>query len=66
MYELFLVSQENIFRDRKSGQGSQLLYDNGNALIVRFHLILWMNLFSVEDKGSASDAVNTGQHVCQR
>ena len=66
MYELLLVSQENIFRDCKSGQGSQFLYDDGNALIVRFHLILRMNLFSVEDKGSASDTVNTGQHVGQR
>ena len=65
VYETVLMAQENIFRYGQAGQSSQLLYDDGYALFIGFHLVLRMNFFSIQYEGTAVDAVDAGQHVGQ-
>ena len=66
MHELILVSQENVFRHRQTGQCPQLLHDDGDTLVVGLHLVLRVDFLAVQDELAAADAVNTRQHIGQR
>ncbi len=51
MYELIFVAQENILRHSQAGQGTKLLHDDGNALVVCLNLVFRVDLFSIQYKG---------------
>ena len=65
MYELILLSEENILCNGQSGQCTKLLYNDGDSFIVCFYLILWMNFLAIQNKCTAANAVNTGKHIGQ-
>ena len=65
MYELILMSKENILCNCKPWQSSKFLYDDRYTFIICFYLILRMDFFSVQNELSASNAVDTSQHVGQ-
>ena len=63
--EHILMAQENVLRYGQAVQGSQLLYDDGNAFLVGFDLVPGVDLFAIQDKCTAVNAVNACQHVGQ-
>ena len=65
MYELVFMAQEDILCHSQAWQGTKLLHDNGDTLVICLNLVFRMDLFSIQYKGTASDAVDTGQHVGQ-
>ena len=59
------MSEEDVLRNRQSGQSTELLNDDGNALVIGLDLVLRMDFLPVQDKVPAVDGIDACQHVGQ-
>ena len=66
MHEGFFMSQVDVFRHCQSGQRAHFLHDDGNACVVRIHLVADMKLFPVQSERASANGIDAAKHLAER